>query len=370
GECAIVATPKDLPQSSPNRGEYDTSSHKQFVAPKVGDPQQIVVDRNGGGQATTLEEALAACEEGATIVLNAGTHRLDRPLKIIQSVKLVGAGKEKTRLVCEGQGFVLQFRGDGTFSAEGISFEHFGNQPANVVEIKSGHGNLSGCRFRGGIDKRDSWTAGTGLWIDGNAEVRVFGCEAVQNQRCGIVIGGTATATVEENLCEDNQGGGIGWSGSASGTARRNVCRHNGYQGIDVEGSAAPTLGGNVCEQNERCGILYWQDGMGTASNNTCRGNGLHGIGVQGFAVPTLEANTCEQNRESGIYYWENSSGEARNNLCRHNRQHGIGVAGLAAPTLERNKCEDNAEYGIFYSEKASGTACENVLRSNKAGAI
>jgi len=322
----------------------DTSAGDTTPATEKVQPSSRGNETNGDlrqtGHAVNFQELIARCPEGGTIRLGEGVFELEKPLEITKSMSLVGAGMDRTRVVCKGEGFVVKFSGPSRFTALGISFEHYGDKWANVVEVESGTVQIENCRFRGGKRDEENKRGGAGLWLHGAATGQVKGSHFVRNELHGIKVTDIADPQLEGNTCEGNQQSGIAYFGSAGGTARNNVCQNNGYDGVGVNGQAAPTLEGNTCEGNQASGIVYSADAGGTARKNVCRNNANGGIVLQGQAAPTLEYNTCEGNGDWGIAYFQNAGGTARNNVCRTNKGHQIFVTENAKPVLLHNEGE------------------------------
>ncbi len=322
----------------------------QSVAPvttKVATPMTVSVAADGRGDYRTLEQALAAVPEGATIHLSADTHRLAAPLLIEKSVRLLGAGMNSTSVVCDGHGYVIKVSGADRFEAQGITFRHEGETNADVVVVIGGELAVTECRFTGGMGK-DGGPNGDGMALLGACQGHVSHCQMERNS-IGIAVGGQAQPTLEENVCVRN-GLGITYFAIFGGVARNNRCVDNDY-GIYVTRQAQPTLEDNICEGNKSSGILYGVNASGVARNNRCGGNRHAGILVVGQAQPTLEGNVCERN-DVGIAYDENANGVARKNRCVGNQGYGIFVDEQAQPTLEANTCLENRSGDLFENSR------------------
>jgi parallel beta-helix repeat protein len=346
------------------------------AAPRTGE-RGVVVDPAGAGDFRSLEEALQQVPPRTLLRLADGVHRLASPLVIDKPLRLEGAGRDTTHVVCAAPGFVVRIAGDIRLEARGITFRHEGEQPANVMEVRCFLIELHDCAFEGGQadDERNraaiaagKWgdTVGHGLVLRGTARGLVRGCVAQGNGACGVLLAEQAQPTLERNTCRQNKHRGIAYFGSASGTARNNTCEENDYYGIYVGGQAQPTLEQNTCRQNKWSGIAYFGSASGTARDNTCEGNEYHGIQVAEQAQPTLEQNTCRQNKQCGIAYFGSATGTARHNTCEENDYYGIYVGEQAQPTLEQNTCRQNEKCGIAYFGSASGTARNNTCEGNE----
>jgi parallel beta-helix repeat protein len=350
----------------------------------------LTVRADGKGEYRTLEEALAQVPAGAVVELDAGEHRLSRPATVTRAITLLGAGTERTTVVCAGAGHVLLFKGEGPFAMEGITFQHHGTADADVVVVDEGEIEFVQCAFAGAICNENRldgiggkglclkgriWgritkclsnnNQGTGIWIDGRAGPSLEGNNCIENGYLGIMVGGESQPMLTGNTCQRNDGG-ICYIQSAAGTAIQNDCSENGLLGIWLTDDAHPILDANICRQNQ-CGICYFDGSAGTARKNTCSQNIQVGICVSAQAQPLLEDNTCEQNNGSGIWYIGSAQGVARGNVCCSNAEHGIHVAEHAEPRLEDNVCLANSIYGIALTDQAHPLLLNNM--GSKIGA-
>jgi len=336
---------------------------QRFAAPIP--PGALVVAPDGSGNFRSLEEAVQQARPGAVIYLKAGIHRLKHPLVIDKPLTLIGEGMETTRIVCDGEEYVVKFSGNGLFSVSDIAFVHEGARWGDAVRANMGEIRFYRCLFTGGVRDEANQRGGDGLWLYGTARGDVRECVALRNAGMGIRVSGKAQPTLEGNTCRENKQDGIGYFGSASGTARNNLCTANEFHGIGVHEQAQPTLEGNTCRENKQDGIGYFGSASGTARNNLCAANEFHGIEVSNQAQPALEGNTCRENKGAGIAYFGSASGTARNNLCAANEFHGIQVSNQAQPTLEGNTCRENKQNGIAYFGSAAGAARGNRCAGN-----
>lgn len=245
--------------------------------------------RVGDPDAPTLELAVRRCSSGGIIRLPPGMYRLNKPLEINKPVELVGDGMETTRVVSDGEGWVILVTAP-RFTARGISFEHLGSNSAHVMVIDSASVTIEECRFRGGVWDEQNKRGGDGLRIRGATMGVIKNCLATQNGLHGIELSGLVEILLEGNTCAENKDCGIAYFESAGGTARNNVCRNNAL-GIGLSDQAAPTLEGNMCEGNLQCGIGYFENAGGIARRNVCRGNRDAEIRIQDNAKPSLQGN-------------------------------------------------------------------------------
>lgn len=308
--------------------------------------KEIVVAFDGSGDVRTVEDALQIAPPGATLRLKAGIHRLRQPLTLQHPITLLGEGMVNTLLVCDGEGYVVRYVGEGPFHACDLTFAHQSDRWADVVVVEQGEVSLLRCRFTGGVRDSEAEQGGSGLCLLGEVRGTVAECEALENRANGILIIGRAQATLWNNTCSQNKNAGIIYCSCTSGHIRNNICTDNQSYGIYVAKHAQPTLERNICLRNPQAGVAYFGSSGGCAHSNTCAENGI-GIAVDEYAQPTLSKNICSRNKNAGIAYFECSAGHAQDNICSNNQYYGIYITDYAQPTLRRNICQGNSLYEI-----------------------
>src|SRR5215217_625768 len=86
----------------------------------------------------SLEGAVREAQAGDVLHLKAGEHRLSQPLGIDKSLSLIGEGMDNTRVVCDGEEYVVKLVGDGPFVLHDLSFLHQGSLTADVIDVAGG----------------------------------------------------------------------------------------------------------------------------------------------------------------------------------------------------------------------------------------
>ena len=153
----------------------------------------IYLSPDGHGDYPSLTQAVRQAPVGATIVLAAGVYRLPTPLDVYRSVTLRGAGPDQTTVIGTTAGHVLGFSGNGTLSAEGLTFRHVSvgpeSDPADVALFRGGTVELSDCRFAGGTvgESVEGFQGGAGVRLLGDTRARLRACLAEDNAQAGVV---------------------------------------------------------------------------------------------------------------------------------------------------------------------------------------
>jgi parallel beta-helix repeat protein len=247
-EQAAATQPLKPPTSTPEP-PTDTPS------PTPSEPVTVRLAPDGSGDYPSLEAAVEAVPDGSTLNFDAGIYRLTEPLEINKSLHLLGAGRDKTEIVSEAEGYVVRFSSDGLFTAEDITFRHKSDTPADVVVMQGGEVTFAHCRFTGGTwgNVAGETKSGDGLRLEGSTNGLVQDCVAEGNNFAGIIVKDQVEVTLEGNQCVNNNTG-IFFEGS-DGVVRQNQCTGNQI-GIFVAGQAQPTLEENVFSGNQSGGIF------------------------------------------------------------------------------------------------------------------
>lgn len=253
---------------------------------------------------TTTNELLSHARQGGTLRLAATTFRLTEPLELSGDVSLIGQGYQQSKIISSAADAVIIYRGNGSFSAREIGFEHTGNQIANVVSIMNGNVNINNCRFTGGKYSANTSRRGSGLFIAGNTRGNVNNSLFEVNGLYGIEIDANASINLGNNVTRNNVYSGIRFRAFAAGMVNGNSSYSNGYHGISASDDSQPQLANNVTHGNGFSGIAFFHSTQGSVINNQSYDNGLYGIQLDNNARPEVGKNQL----------YGNQSGDFKNN--------------------------------------------------------
>jgi parallel beta-helix repeat protein len=361
----------------------------------------------------TLSEAVAAAPPGATIRLDPGEYALPDTLAVNGPVRVEGPGAGRCTIRSAAGGCVLSVGPTaGAFFLSGVTVEHPGAAPADVVQVAGGKAVFADCVIAGGV--AGPGAGGDGVRAGGTAEVLLGGCvvernggngvtardgaavtltggavrgnagvgvyaagsaaelrnvELVQNRQSGVYLSGGVRGAVRGSTCRANGANGILAGADARAELDGNTCDKNGGHGIALKDRAAGAVRGNTCTANGAVGIAVVDRVTGEVADNRCDRNAVHGIAVEGEAAPTVADNRCGENKKSGISYSGTAGGVCRGNVCTKNAGHGIRLAGAATPELVGNTCRRNGGHGFVASDGAAPQfGRENVAEGNTGG--
>lgn len=316
---------------------------------------QVKVTTNEGRERVffSLDAAVSEANRNTLvdqIILEAGEYRLQRPLKFRRPIRVVGKGREVTRLICDQQEFVAiaDLSGTAPLKIEQLAFEHEGQLPAHAFLVRSGSVTFAGCRFVGAKRDASREIGGAGLRIHGNSVAKISDCVATKNDLYGLWADNGSQ--VQFGKCETHQNGRSGICVSGMSKTKLVACHanQNGHFGVELRGNSDSTITDCKCQTNGNAGIAYLDHAEGEAISNQCRENGNEGIRVHDTAYADLKMNRCDHNRECGIRFGADCGGTAADNFCDDNGVYGIEVGGEARPVIVSGECRRNGKIGLL----------------------
>lgn len=299
--------------TNPLRGSFGLAALLAFA----GGLHAAGVLRIGAGTGhATLKSALAACNPGDTLVIQAGTYPeygliVDKPVFI--------RGEGRPVLDAGNRGTILEVRADKV-EISGLTFRNVG-----VNQLKED----------GAI-----WITGaTGVVVADNRFERVF---------FGVYGTRVRHAEIRNNIFDGLRGGelsngnGIHFWKSDSVTVSNNVI-HGHRDGIYLEFTGDSRISGNICEANARYGLHFMFSHGNSFRGNTFRNNGA-GVAVMYSHDVEMRENRFEHN-------WGPAS-------------YGLLLKSLQDSRIDNNLFEKNT-VAIFQDESSRLALSGNTFRAN-----
>ncbi len=205
-----------------------------------------------------LLAAVAGLPAGSTLVLGAGTYRLEEPLVLLASLTIRGAGAGTTTIESSAQDYGILAIADGRITLHGVTVRHTGTAPANAVLAgPTATVEVTESTLRGGVPRKDG-TGGAGiLMFDPATEhagtattLEATGSTFVDNGSAGVVLTGGNVASIESSTFRGNDQCGICFLDASTGSVRDGTFRDNGV-GIAATGTSSPTVVGGATRGGE-----------------------------------------------------------------------------------------------------------------------
>ncbi len=311
----------------------------------------------------SLREALAEAPSGATVRLDGRVYPLEARLELSKPVTLAGVSPEQTILRCSQSGFVAGIKSAGNVTLSGLTLEHTGAEPADVLRVFSGEVTLSQCHIRGGVYQAGA-SAGDGLFVTDTASVLVARCLVERNEGHGISTRKSARLTVQETKALANGFSGAYISGGAAAIAG-SAFDENKQHGIVVTESAKVKLKAILARKNKKHGLLFEKECEVELLSCTVQWNEENGLMAEGSARIKGTKITSAGNRQAGFALAGRTDAELRECIGDQNTRAGIAVEDQAAPVLEGNVCRQNVGFGIVYTGLSAGRCVGNTSSAN-----
>jgi parallel beta-helix repeat protein len=315
-----------------------------------------LVDQAGGGDATTIADALARARDGATIRIGPGTYA--ESLHIERPVSLLALEGASPVVAPESGSCVLATSQSGTIAGlELRGAPASGDAPASPCVVLAGGpltfernriiaGAGPGLVIRDGADPlvRGNRLEGAGLVVSAGGRGTITGNSIVAAEAALVVRGG-ADPSFGDNTIE---GGGVVLAEGALGSLIGNRIVAADATGIRVTTGASPRIEGNTIEGAKEAGIFVYDGGGGRIEDNTIAGSGLSGVVIAGGGAPEVVANTIRASAEHGILVVEGGRARLEGNQIMANQGHGIALGAGSEVELADNRLEGNDEPQLF----------------------
>lgn len=255
-----------------------------------------VVDADGGGDTTSIGEAMELALPGSTILIRPGTYR--ESIVIARPLRLQAADPANPPVLASPSLPCLSIRGDDA-AVIGLDVRAPPNRmdrgPADrgpkeagtsCVLVGGGAPLLQGNRFSGGNGPMIMIRDGSEATLRGNTVADVAGS--------ALLVGKAAVASVAANSF--TRTGGVIFAEGALGRFVDNRLVGTTGTAIQIAAGAAPAIIGNFIAGAGGHGILALAASDGRIANNTVQGSKGNGIVISEGTKTTVESNVLEEN--------------------------------------------------------------------------
>lgn len=316
-----TAVPEPTPTLVPTAVPEPTLAPTAVPAPETHSDEVLLP--TSGDDSALVQVAIDRASDGATVMLGAGTFRIDERLVVNGDIEIVGLGRDTTVLERATDGAVLVVD-DANLRLSGLTvtstFETDADEREPMLEVVRSTLTMDDVR----IDRAPGtglWMSATnatltdsvfsdngwiGLWSVGNSELTIVRTDATGNEDA-FVFDEFTVADISDSSATNNSGAAYWWDGSASGIARDNEAIDNAF-GFLASGKSSPTMTGNFAEGNSEVGFGFRDSATAIANENEAVGN-TQGFYVDGEASPTLADNTAIKNSDSGFAWFDQATG-------------------------------------------------------------
>lgn len=270
--------------------------------------------------ADDLRQVVATAAPGAIVYLDAGDYPLADPLVLLDTITLVGEGRDATRLESSADEIAVLVMTSDLVGLRSLTLERdvavagsgivTGVAPTLVLEdvtiagaraAQDGGGaglDLTGSDDAAGPDRTTVEVTGAlfrdngwaGISVAGGQRVSVQDSEFTDNGECGACFLGSAEGSITDSRFRDN-GVGVAAVGTSVPVVRGNRIS-GGEVGVQVGGQAQPTIDDNRISKAERAAVIFTDTAGGVLRKTVCAKVDV-GIALAKTALPSLMDNDC-----------------------------------------------------------------------------
>jgi hypothetical protein len=341
---------------------------------RVSRPGVWVETKAGASLHLDLAAAIEAAPDGAVIRLERGTTTLAAPLNVSKALTLVGTGAASSKLVSTAEKYAI-----GSTSAllafRGLTLEHAGGSPADLIRVKKGHIVLNEVTLRGGVagatGAPGGAVPGAALLLLGACEATLSGCTVTGNAGGGVSLRDpNAVVRLKDCVLSRNAGGGVAVH-QGGATLFNCTVEGNGRAGLELVKAGSLAVERGTVRGNGKSGVRAAAGAAGavTLTDVAVEGHAANGVDVLGTVALTASGLTSRQNNDAGVRVAEAATAVITGGKLEGNK-HGLVAAGKARADLKGVTVSGNADAGALYAEDATGCCLNSAITCNGNGGL
>jgi parallel beta-helix repeat protein len=297
------------------------------------------VGGTGGGNSSTIMEAINNASSGDTVFVYNGTYL--EQVTIAKTISLVGEANNVT---------IIDGGGIGT-----------------VVYVTANWVNISGFT----VKNSSSIVHSAGIELHGVNNCTIADNNVSSNNQLGIFLNHSNGNRIENNDADDNIGifgAGIYLSYSNNNTVINNTASGNAY-GLYAEYSANNSMTLNNASSNRNEGLSFYSTSNSTIANNSFYSNAYRGIFVL-MSEGIIVADNRVISNTIGVYIESSSNCSVVNNSVSNNADTGLFLQASYHNMIHNNTIMNHMRFGIEERSSYDNLILNNSLDFNSVAAI
>ncbi|HKS28029.1 MAG TPA: pectinesterase family protein [Pyrinomonadaceae bacterium] len=253
--------------------------------------KEIVVSKLGGGDYTSINEAVKSAPTGARINVRPGVY--NESIRIERDVEIVGDGPI-TQIIVEAV-------------------------DANTLYVKSGKALVRGLTFRNRMTKKDSMYYAVA--VEGG-ELSLEDCDITSSALTGVgVYGASAKAFIRRCRVHDCTESGIYFYRNSTGTVEDCDVFNNGLANVSIKEGADPVVRNSRLYNSRSSGVYVYLNGRGRIEDSRIYGNAYSGVAISEGGDPVVMRCKIYGNAYNAVYAYKNAKGTVQNSDLTGNKQ-------------------------------------------------
>ena len=343
----------------------------------------VVVSARGGGNFTSIGEALRNSAQGTRLIVREGVY--NESLLIDRNVEIIGEGKIEKIIVRSSNRSCLSMQTEkasvtgltlqGIGGNSGQSFfgvdVPFGRLTLDTCDISSDslscvavHGtnanpSMKNCRIHHGAD--------SGIYIFDNARADIENCDVYNNANANIAITQGANPTMKHCRIFDGKNGGIVvWGNGATGLIEDCEILNHRLANVGIRQSANPVFRRCKISGGHDSGVFVGEKGYGIFEECDVYGNFKAEVAVTEGSNTILRRCNVHNGRESGVYVGNQARALVESCNIYDNTDAGVAIYGESVAAVRGSKINRNGTVAVRVTEKSAASVEDCDLRGNR----
>jgi F-box protein 11 len=347
-------------------------------------PPSLIVDQQGGGQYTTLSEAIQNAVPGTFILVREGTY--SESLVLDKDIEIIGNGpRERIIIECLDSHCVLMQTNRAVM--RGLTIHCRAEEPgkrSNALAIIRGQLFVEDCdissRSSSAIAIYNAETrptlrycrihdsAAEGIVVSNGAQAIIEYCDIFQNGQSQVTISSQGNPTFRHCTIHHSPKYGVFVHNGGQGTFEDCQIHSNGYSGVAITSQSNPLLLRCLIQYNQQHGVAIQQKGKGSVQDCDISFNAADNVLIAAESTPYLYLSKIHDSEQCGVSIRNTAKGTLEYCDIRANRFANILIAG--EPLIHACNIVNGLQNGITIQNGAQGTVDQCTISGNKGKAL
>jgi len=353
-----------------------------FVIYKIAQTPTVIVSKSGGGQYTTITEAIKNSKPGTRIMVRPGFYNegmaIDKQLEIVGDGPLGDIVVESTETNCirmeteraTVRGLTLRGRtSPKEFFAVDIPRGQLIIEDCDITSDSLAAVAIHGTMADPIIRRTQIHNAKSGgVFAYDHGKGTIEDCDIYGNVNAAVEIKDGSTTIVRRSKLHDNKASGLYIWKNSKGTIEDCDIYGNDYAGITIGEYASPTIRKTKIHNGKAGGIFVYDHGKGTIEDCEINAHVFAGIEIKDGSDPLVKGCKISESKVSGVFVWKNSKGTIEDCEIFKNAYAGLSTAEGGDPLVRRCKINRNARQAVWAYNNGAGTVRDSDLTGNDRG--
>lgn len=329
-----------LPVTTQNQEQAPQKTKPQSRAASGASGTNVVVSARGGGNYTSIGEALKNVAPGARLIVRPGTY--NEGIVIDKRVEIIGDGPPEDIIIRSVNSSCIQMRSDRA-AVTGLTLKgrtRSSGAGSFAVDVPQGALLLDNCDI------------------------------SSDTLSCLAVHGAAAAPLVSRCRIHDGADSGVYFFDGAAGTIEDCEVYGHANVGVAITGNANPIVRRCKIYQGQNAGVVIWKDGRGLIEACEIYGNKLAGIGISEGGDPVVRACRLYEGENSGVFVHQDGAGTLERCDISGHREAEVAITTRGNLILRECRIHNGQNSGVFIREEGQALLQSCGVYSNAESGV